>query len=94
MKIESMRIFADDLNLSVEISELIYAKEHVDGVYAITKKGKASDKKQWQPEIHRLNEIITKRINIVLPEYSGWGWRYGRIGRSVHFIMVINPDWK
>ncbi len=93
MRVESIRIFAKELQLERPINELIYALRHIGGEFAYTAKGKQKHFEIYTPEAARLRKIISKRFKIVLPEYAEYRWNIGKIGDGECFLKVFNPDW-
>lgn len=94
MRTEKIKILAEDLGLEDDINELIRIVKHVKGEMAFTKKGKMRDNEKYKPLEVPLKKKISARIEVVLPEYSGYQWSFGRLGDSSCYITIYNPEWK
>ncbi len=92
MKVEYIRIFAEELGVRSLVDKLIYAFRSVAGEFTYTKRGRQLAIDLYAPEVTRLRKLISKRINKVLPEYTDYEWTVGCAdGHS--WVKIENPDW-
>ncbi len=92
MKVEYIRIYADDLGLQNIVAGLLYAHRCISGEFSYTARSKAKAQAQYKPEVARLSRIIRERINKVLPEYADYEWT-ARRDHNVNWVKIKNPDW-
>jgi hypothetical protein len=93
MLIERIKILAVDLGLNDDVDELIRIHKYIAGEYAFTAKGKARDKKKYQPQVEAQKEKIRKRLSIVFPEFVEYSWAFGRLSDGSCYITILNPDF-
>lgn len=93
MKLEKIRIFAEELGIEPDLNQLINAVNYVKGDYAFTEKGKAEDKIRWSPTVDKIRNKISKRLEIIFDgEFNDWRWTYGRIS-GICYVTLHNPKW-
>lgn len=96
MKVEKIRILADELGLELKIDELIKYRRYSEGEFAFTRKGKKRDKEEYEPKFLELRSEIGKRIFTMLPLFKDkdYTWSYGRLGDGSCYITLWNPEFK
>ena len=94
MKIEKIRILAEELGLSDMIDECIRIRKYAEGEFSVFAKAKKRDAEKYEPMLKEQKKLILERWKLLMPEFVGWRWSYGRLSDGSCYISLWNPEFK